>query len=204
MFKWAVICLSCDSLLYPSLHRYTHSLQGSDCHCSTHSCFFLACIYMSVVQEVRHQLQDCLSSFLAFSCVCVLVIIPFAHLLVAVILATFVEGGGIPATILGLAWPPSLVCYACCFIYILNSDCQKKTNKHLCCLCTICCSEDVPSQETAPVECPPSVQRDEQTAVTIELEEEGGPTATPPPDKQGELTTGAPPSYQVHIQPRWL
>ena len=83
-------------------------------------------------------------------------------------------------------------------------------SKGLCC----CCSEDVPSQETARVECPRPVQRDEQTAVTIELEEKGGPTAklgtpspaeaTPPPDKPETQGAAVPPSYQVHIQPRWL
>ena len=98
----------------------------------------------------------------------------------------------------------------CCCVpisYVFYSDFQRAIKRRLCCLCTICCSEDVPSQETSLVECPPPVQRDEQTAVTIELEEDGGPKATSPPDKpetQGDLTTGAPPSYQVHIQPRWL
>lgn len=81
--------------------------------------------------------------------------------------------------------------------------------------CASCCFDDVPSQETAPVECPPPVQRDEQTAVTIEFEEKGGPTAklgnsspaqtTTLLETQSDLTTTAvPPSYQVYIQPRWL
>ena len=219
MFEWAVICLPCDLLLYPSLHRYTHSFQihcRSDCHRSAYSCFVLAFIYMSIVQDVRHELQTFLLYLLVAICTCGLVIIPFAYGLVVVILVIFVEGGGLPATILGLAWFPGLVGYVACIFCILNSDCWKKTYRRVCCLCTSCCSEDVPSQETAPVECPPPVQRDEQTAVTIECEEEG-PTAmlgtpspaqaTPPPDKpetQGDLTTAVPPSYKVHIQPRWL
>ena len=90
-----------------------------------------------------------------------------------------------------------------CCVYVLKEKCSS------------CFSDDVPSQETSPVECPPPVQRNEQTAVTIEFEEKGGATTklgtpstaqtTTPPETQSDLTTTAvPPSYQVYIQPRWL
>ena len=135
-------------------------------------------------------------------------ILPYS---IGVLIVVFILGGYLTGPLVFILIPvfiflgclPFCIVFGCIYVF-------KK-------MCTSCCSEDVPSQETAPVECPPPVQRDEQTAVTIELEEKGGPTAklgnptpaqaTPPPDKpetQGDLTTAVPPPYQVHIQPRWL
>ena len=133
--------------------------------------------------------RDCFK-IISYLCLCIcLLLYYFGVLIVTIIL------GHVLTVLIVIPLFIFLGCLPSCGIFCCVYVCKQ---------CTICCSDDVPSQETSPVECPPPVQRDEQTAVTIEFEEEGGLAATPLPDKQGELTTGAPPSYQVHIQPRWL
>ena len=204
VFEVVVISLSCAALLYLSLHRsHSFRLTESQITCfSTHSCF---CTNFSMSDSdsdsltVRRYFRAI--GFLCFLICCNLYII--VGFIGIVILGVYVLTGPLVFIVIPLLifWGCSSTCPIFC-IYI-----SKK--------CTSCCSDDVPSQETSPVESPPPVQRNEQTAVTIEFEEKGGPTSklgtpstaqsTTPPETQSDLkTTAVPPSYQVYIQPRWL